>query len=97
MTNVNVDDKAVHPAGEIESKTQTQQKSQELEHVGLSSSQKAPLDDDEEVEPKLHARTWVALAAFLLLNHVQLIAPYGLSAVVSTFSSCRPFLSPVLP
>ena len=38
---------------------------------------------DQEVEPDFHARTWVALAAFFVLNYVQVIALQAPSAVVS--------------
>lgn len=44
-----------------------------------------PLDrnNDPELEPELHARTWVAIAAFFLLNYTQVVALQGPTAVVS--------------
>lgn len=39
--------------------------------------------DDEEMEPEIHARTWIAVLAMSLLNMVQLIALQGPPAVVS--------------
>ena len=38
-------------------------------------------NDDEE--PELHARTWIALAAMFLLDMVQLVALQGPPAIVS--------------
>lgn len=37
---------------------------------------------DEDVEPELHARTYIALAAMILLNYVQVLALQGPPAVV---------------
>ena len=39
--------------------------------------------DNEEVEPEIHARTWVALAAMFLLNYVQVFALQGPPAVLN--------------
>jgi hypothetical protein len=55
-------------------------KAQHLEHVE-SSSLNLEYNDDEE-EPKIRARTYVALAAMLLLNLVQVVALQGPPAVV---------------
>lgn len=41
------------------------------------------MNGTEEVEPEIHARTWIALGAFLLLNYTQVLALQGPSAVVS--------------
>ena len=38
--------------------------------------------DHEEVEPKFHYRTWIALLAFFLLNFVQIVAIQSPTAVV---------------
>lgn len=46
-------------------------------------------DEDLEVEPDFHARTWLALAAFFLLNYVQVVALQGPSAVVCITPSRR--------
>jgi hypothetical protein len=53
---------------------------QHLEHV-KTSSLNLEYNDDEE-EPEIHARTYVALAAMLLLNLVQVFALQGPPAVV---------------
>lgn len=39
--------------------------------------------DNDEEEPELHARTWVALIVLFLLNYVQIIALQGPPTVVS--------------
>ena len=39
-------------------------------------------DDENDEEPVLHARTWIALAALLLLNMVQVVALSGPPSVV---------------
>ncbi|KAJ9612106.1 hypothetical protein H2200_003703 [Cladophialophora chaetospira] len=52
-----------------------------LEHVA-SSNGNLHYDEVDE-EPKLHARTWIALAAMLLLNMVQVVALVGPPAVLS--------------
>lgn len=43
----------------------------------------------QEVEPEFHARTWIALAAFFLLNYVQVVALQGPSAMVCVDSEPR--------
>jgi hypothetical protein len=53
---------------------------QHLEHA-KTSSRKLEYNDDEE-EPEIHARTYVALAAMFLLNFVQVVALQGPPAVV---------------
>lgn len=45
--------------------------------------------DDAEVEPEIHARTWVAMAAMLMLNMVQVFALQGPPAVVRDNDSGR--------
>lgn len=40
--------------------------------------------EDVYHEPKIHLRTWIAVAAMLLLNYVQVIALQGPPVVVST-------------
>ena len=42
--------------------------------------------ENDQAEPELHARTYVALAAMFLLNFVQVVALQGPPAVVSTTS-----------
>lgn len=37
---------------------------------------------DEDVEPQLHYRTWIAVVAFFLLNFVQIVAMQSPAAVV---------------
>jgi hypothetical protein len=54
---------------------------QHLEHA-VTSSVNLEYNDDEE-EPEIHARTYVALAAMFLLNLVQVVALQGPPAVVS--------------
>lgn len=39
--------------------------------------------DDDEVEPELHWRTWLACAALFVLNYVQVFALTGPPAIVS--------------
>lgn len=53
---------------------------QHLEHVETSGLNLEYNDDEEE--PKIHARTYVALAAMLLLNLVQVVALQGPPAVL---------------
>ncbi len=53
---------------------------QHLEHA-QTSSRNLVYNDDEE-EPEIHARTYVALAAMFLLNLVQVVALLGPPAVV---------------
>ena len=48
----------------------------------LSANNNLKYENDDE-EPELHARTWIALAAMFLLNMVQLVALQGPPAVVS--------------
>jgi hypothetical protein len=40
-------------------------------------------NDDEE--PELHARTWIAVACLFMLNYVQVFALQGPPAVVGAF------------
>lgn len=54
----------------------------EVEHV--NNSVQVCIVDEDEVEVQFHARTWFALAAFFLLNFVQVIALQGPSVVVRT-------------
>ena len=66
-------------------KTHGQLECKEVEHVDVSAPE---LNVDEaEVEPELHARTWIALAAFWLLNYTQVVALQGPSASVSIRNS----------
>lgn len=53
---------------------------QHIEHA-KTSSLNLEYNDDEE-EPEIHARTYVALAAMFLLNFVQVVALQGPPAVV---------------
>ena len=69
-------------ATEADTKDRGQYELKEVELVDLSAQN--PVFDEEEVEPELHARTWIALAAFFLLNYTQVVALQGPSAVVST-------------
>ena len=72
-----------HPATEIDTKDHAQCEVKEVEHVDLSAQN--PTFDEEEVEPEFHARTWIALAAFFMLNYTQVVALQGPSAVVSGY------------
>jgi len=54
---------------------------QQIEHVKTSSFNLVYNDDEEE--PEIHARTWIALAAMFLLNFVQVVALQSPPAVVS--------------
>ena len=53
---------------------------QHLEHVTTSDANLEYNNDEEE--PEIHARTYVALAAMFLLNLVQVVALQGSPAVV---------------
>ncbi|KAN0116759.1 putative siderophore iron transporter [Hyaloscypha variabilis] len=53
---------------------------QQIEHVKTSSLNLVYNDDEEE--PEIHARTWIALAAMFLLNFVQVVALQGPPAVL---------------
>ena len=44
--------------------------------------------DDVDEEPELHTRTYIALAAFFLLNYVQVYALQGPPLVVSSSGQC---------
>lgn len=53
-------------------------------HVDFTATPNHALEyEDAELEPELHARTYVAFAAMLLLNFVQVFALTGPPAVVS--------------
>ena len=58
----------------------SQPRSTHLEQV-VSNDQNLHYDEVDE-EPELHARTWLALAAMMLLNMVQVVALTGPPAVV---------------
>ena len=64
----------------IDSKERGEHELQELENVHPASLDRA---FDEEEEPPLHIRTWLALAAFFLLNYVQVLALQAPASVVS--------------
>lgn len=52
-------------------------------HLEQSPGEVANLSyNDDEAEPELHMRTWLALAAMWLLNYVQVVALQGPPAVV---------------
>jgi hypothetical protein len=72
----------VQPATELNAKGNGKYELQEAEHLDLSAQNLT--FDEQELEPELHARTWIALAAFFLLNFTQVVALQGPSAVVST-------------
>lgn len=42
--------------------------------------------DDDEAEPELHARTWMAIAAMCVLNFAQVLVLFGPTSVVSFVS-----------
>jgi hypothetical protein len=52
-----------------------------LEHVTNNSTTDLVYDDNDE-EPELHARTYIALIAMFILNMVQVVALQGPPAVV---------------
>lgn len=54
----------------------------QMEHIDVSDQNIA--FDEAEMEPQFHARTWIALVAFFLLNFVQVVALQGPASVVST-------------
>ena len=53
----------------------------EMEHIDVPDQNITY--DEAEMEPKFHARTWIALVAFFLLNFVQVVALQGPASVVS--------------
>ncbi|KIW97424.1 uncharacterized protein Z519_01008 [Cladophialophora bantiana CBS 173.52] len=73
-------DHTVQPIMKIDSKSLGQYELEEAEDVDLSAPNTS---FDEEVEAELHARTWIALAAFFLLNYTQVVALQGPSAVLT--------------
>lgn len=78
-------DKAVERDSNAGVRIEEKHQLKEVEHV--EPSVPSPfLGDDEEDVPQLHARTWIAIAAFFLLNYVQVIALQGPSAVVCRLS-----------
>ena len=72
----------VQPATELNTKDNGKYELQEAEHVDVSAQNLT--FDEQELEPELHARTWIALAAFFLLNFTQVVALQGPSSVVSS-------------
>lgn len=54
----------------------------QMEHIDVSDQNIT--FDEAEMEPQFHARTWIALVAFFLLNFVQVVALQGPASVVST-------------
>ena len=42
-----------------------------------------PVYEEEDIEPEVHIRTWVAVAAMLFLNFVQVISLQGPPVVAS--------------
>lgn len=59
-----------------------------LEDASDKSTNENLVYNDDEEEPEIRARTWIALAALWLLNYVQVVALQGPPAVV-----CIPFFS----
>ena len=55
-----------------------------VEYAGDNSSNLNLTYDDDEEEPELHFRTWIAIIAMFALNLVQVFALLGPPAVVST-------------
>lgn len=58
-----------------------------VRHVEDAVTEEANLVYDEDEEPELHTRTWIALASMFILNLVQVFALQGPPAVVSRSSS----------
>lgn len=73
-------DSTTLPTVPTESKLQDQLELREEEYVDQHSANF--IFDQEEVEPELHARTWIALAAMNLLVFTQVLALQGPPAVV---------------
>ncbi len=80
------DHPTVQPATDLNTKDNGKYELQEAEHIDLSSQNLT--FDEQELEPELHARTWIALAAFFLLNFTQVVALQGPSSVVSITAPC---------
>ncbi|KAH8886238.1 putative siderophore iron transporter [Thozetella sp. PMI_491] len=76
----NVHDHAIQGSKETDKKDHSHGGTEEVENAGLPV-QNSTTDDD--TEPELHARTWIALAAFFLLNHTQVVALQGPAAVLN--------------
>lgn len=75
----------LNAAGALKS---TDHELQEVEHVDQRNDGNL-LFEEEEVEPELHARTWIALAAMHLLVFTQVLALQGPPAVVRSPSDPR--------
>ena len=73
-----------------DSKSHDQVELQEQEYV--EHSQDNLTFDEEGIEPALHARTWIALAAMHLLVFTQVLALQGPPAVVCDTSLGLPYL-----
>jgi hypothetical protein len=78
---------SAQPVPEINTKNNGEYIFEEVEHAAMSPRNDNL--DEEAVEPEFHARTWIALAAFFLLNYTQVVALQGPSAVVSTKKSIK--------
>lgn len=78
----------VEATSEGASKQQDQYQLTEEEYAGQSTRNLT--FDEEEVEPELHARTYVAIAAMILLNYTQVMALQGPAAVVSYYPGMMP-------
>lgn len=66
----------------VEKKTETTYK-EHFEYVDPNYDENNLCYDEEDQEPELHARTYVALFAMFILNGVQVLALQGPPAVVS--------------
>lgn len=55
-------------------------------HEDIDRANLAPVYENEEEEPEIHFRTWMALIAMWLINFAQVIALFGPTSVVSTLT-----------
>ncbi|KIX02766.1 uncharacterized protein Z518_08708 [Rhinocladiella mackenziei CBS 650.93] len=74
---------AAQPATDIEAKAHDKYELKEVEEADLTVPVQNAGSDREEMEPELHARTWIALAALFLLNYTQVVALQGPSSVLT--------------
>lgn len=69
--------------GSVQVDSPVDEKNLEVKHLEDVVTTDQNLVYDEEEEPELHARTFVAFGAMCLLNLVQIVALLGPPAVVS--------------
>lgn len=72
---------SIHASEEQTHSSTSEEKSGQDTHMEQATDVDLVYDNDDE-EPELHARTWLALLAMLFLNMVQVLALQGPPAAV---------------